>query len=650
MPASQQRANEIVAYSKDFGEEATLEKFDISHNTLSRYRRLTNNFEAPKSVEDFDVPKNKLLEKIAEKYSDVELKQMLKSPSLLPTFEEESYSFDGTEITFGAFGDTHIGSQYTDESFIKVALDEFEKQGCSFIVHGGDVTEGMSGRDGHVYELTHMGYQEQKDAAVRCLGAWTKPIYMIAGNHDCLSPDTECLTQRGWLSYDQLTLEDKILSYNTDTGLSQWDKIKEIIVQQRKEDLVQIDAKGYQFLGTKNHRTLIRKGNSSKWQYSTADYSKKTKISVKVASTSNLPDFNISDDMLRVVAWLLTDGSIYRQQENHTGRYCIHQSKDISNIEKALYGAGLEYTLTERVRDITEVCGKILKKKPLNEKVFNIVGSKSLYDIKEYLPYKKFPDWLYQISDRQYKIFMEVVKQANGSVHKNFSTKAYAVYGTKENLDQLQILCVQHGDRAWLKQDSRNSWLLNITPEVDTLQFPYTERKSYVAYEGVVWCLAVPLTNFMVRRNGTPYFTGNCWYMKKGDIGANIVKDICEKLPNAHYLGMHEGDVTVGNCKIKLWHGEDGSSYSTSYRLQKIVESFSGGEKPAILLCSHTHKQGYFFERNIQVVSLGSMQKQSAWMRYKRLAAHVGFFIIKMSIDREGHVLWFEPRWYPFYK
>jgi hypothetical protein len=32
-----------------------------------------------------------------------------------------------------------------------------------------------------------------------------------------------------------------------------------------------------------------------------------------------------------------------------------------------------------------------------------------------------------------------------------------------------------------------------------------------VEYSGPVWCLTVPLGNFLVRRNGKCHFTGNCW-------------------------------------------------------------------------------------------------------------------------------------------
>jgi predicted phosphodiesterase len=138
------------------------------------------------------------------------------------------------------------------------------------------------------------------------------------------------------------------------------------------------------------------------------------------------------------------------------------------------------------------------------------------------------------------------------------------------------------------------------------------------------------------------------WFGKVGDIGACIVKDIAERLPNATYLGPDEGNVSVGGAVVKLWHGEDSSSYAVSYRVQKLVEAFAPGEKPAVLLCGHTHKQGYFCPRAVHALSCGALSRQSRWMRSKRMECHSGFWIVRMGI-RGGCVSWLEPRWYPFY-
>jgi len=105
----------------------------------------------------------------------------------------------------------------------------------------------------------------------------------------------------------------------------------------------------------------------------------------------------------------------------------------------------------------------------------------------------------------------------------------------------------------------------------------------------------------------------------------------------AHYLGSDEGDISLkGKAIIKLWHGEDGSSYATSYRLQKLIESLTGGEKPNLLLAGHTHKMAYIFERHVHTFSGGALSTQSSWMRGKRLPNHTGFWIIDVWVGKRG--------------
>lgn len=137
------------------------------------------------------------------------------------------------------------------------------------------------------------------------------------------------------------------------------------------------------------------------------------------------------------------------------------------------------------------------------------------------------------------------------------------------------------------------------------------------------------------------------WYIKSN--GAIIVKDIAKELPNFKFIGHDEGDISLkGRATLKLWHGEDGSSYALSYRLQKLIESLSGGEKPDAMFAGHVHKYVNIFERNVHCVSIGSLEAQTQWMRGKRLAAHVGFCIVDFWINKKG-ISKSTVTWYPFY-
>lgn len=137
------------------------------------------------------------------------------------------------------------------------------------------------------------------------------------------------------------------------------------------------------------------------------------------------------------------------------------------------------------------------------------------------------------------------------------------------------------------------------------------------------------------------------WFIKSN--GAKIVEDIGKEVPNFHFIGHDEGDISLkGKATLKLWHGEDGNSYALSYRLQKILESLTGGEKPNAMLCGHTHKYVNIFERHVFTTSIGSMQSQTPWMRGKRIAAHTGFAIIDYWVNDKG-ICKTTQTWYPFY-
>lgn len=137
------------------------------------------------------------------------------------------------------------------------------------------------------------------------------------------------------------------------------------------------------------------------------------------------------------------------------------------------------------------------------------------------------------------------------------------------------------------------------------------------------------------------------YYQKSS--GALLVKDLSERLKNFYFLGHDFGEFYLNkNIKVCLWHGEDGNSYATSYRLQKIIESFTGGDKPNLLIAGHTHKQGYFFDRHIHVISAGALSLQSRWMKSKRIANHTGFWIVELTFNYKS-IVRCNSEWFPFY-
>lgn len=316
--ASKEYIQKIVAVFISDGKDAVLKQFELSEETFNRYMRLA------KSYGISTVDRGKIISQIIQNYNDKELEAIAKGGRIIPGYPKVPIiSFEGDRIRVGAFGDTHIGSIDFHEERLSQAFDEFHKSKVDFIVHTGDVLEGMSNRPGHIYELTHLGYDQQKKYAVSLFSQWTySDIYAISGNHDR-------------------------------------------------------------------------------------------------------------------------------------------------------------------------------------------------------------------------------------------------------------------------------------------------------------------------------------WYIKS--CGANAVDDISKEVPNFHFLGHDEGEISLkGKAALRLWHGEDGNSYALSYRLQKILESLTGGEKPNAMLVGHVHKYVDIFERHVMCTSIGCIQSQTRWMRSKRIAAHPGFAIIDYWVNDQG-ICQKTLNWKPFY-
>lgn len=119
------------------------------------------------------------------------------------------------------------------------------------------------------------------------------------------------------------------------------------------------------------------------------------------------------------------------------------------------------------------------------------------------------------------------------------------------------------------------------------------------------------------------------------------------------YLGYQEANIELksskGTALLKILHGGMGTSYADSYRTQKMVESFSEGEKPHILLVGHYHKAIYHTPRGVHTLLLGTTQGQTRFMRKKELKAYLGGWIVEINQSPTGEINRFKPEWIPFW-
>lgn len=155
------------------------------------------------------------------------------------------------------------------------------------------------------------------------------------------------------------------------------------------------------------------------------------------------------------------------------------------------------------------------------------------------------------------------------------------------------------------------------------------------------------------RRNGirTHFITGNHDHSIIRRAGCDIGLQIAANRDDMIYLGQSQAFIKLTpECTLELRHPEDGTAYAISYKIQKMLEAMSGGEKPSILAVGHYHKQEYLFYRNVHALQTGCFQAQTPWMRGKGISAALGYYLVEIHVNDDGQINRFKPEFMPFYK
>lgn len=135
----------------------------------------------------------------------------------------------------------------------------------------------------------------------------------------------------------------------------------------------------------------------------------------------------------------------------------------------------------------------------------------------------------------------------------------------------------------------------------------------------------------------THFITGNHDASFTCQVGVAVGPQIVGACHNFRYVGSDFGQIEINtptaDLRIVLVHPNGGTAYALSYKPQKIIESWEGGTKPHVLGIGHFHKAEFMPRyRNVQAFQAGCFQDQTPFMRRGSLAAHVGGWILEISL------------------
>lgn len=80
--------------------------------------------------------------------------------------------------------DTHLASKYDRLDILRYIYEKAQDNKTNYILHSGDLTEGLSDRPEQIYSLKEASYIGQRDYVIDKYPQTDIPTYLISGNHD----------------------------------------------------------------------------------------------------------------------------------------------------------------------------------------------------------------------------------------------------------------------------------------------------------------------------------------------------------------------------------------------------------------------------------------------------------------------------------
>jgi predicted phosphodiesterase len=109
-----------------------------------------------------------------------------KLTKVMPIKENDVYKVPNIQdhVKLLLISDTHLSSKFDRVDILRYLYEKAEDNGVDYVLHSGDLTEGVSGRPQQLCELKENSYTGQRDYVVDKYPQSNIPTYIIAGNHD----------------------------------------------------------------------------------------------------------------------------------------------------------------------------------------------------------------------------------------------------------------------------------------------------------------------------------------------------------------------------------------------------------------------------------------------------------------------------------
>lgn len=319
---------------------------------------------------------------------------------------------------------------------------------------------------------------------------------------NCFSGDTELLTPSGWKRIDEwVEKPTAVAQWEPKRNVAQWVDATQVI-RTTSSDWVHLKNEHIDLLVTGEHRCPLVTRKGALQVVEARAYPQDRKQVNAVNGLEAAPGVEISDDALRLLIATQADGS----WSHGAIEFTFHKPRKVERLKNLL--ERLKATFSETVREPDARTGKRgtrirVQASALTETIFSFLGTCKL-----------FGPWVLRLSSRQRIIFMDEVMRWDGcATRMNHYASMHEV-----NAVWVQTVFVLSGHRANVRvyHPKPNTWnpapKLSYQVDVSRSAYSWTTNieKKVLRDSAPAYCLSVPSSFVLVRRNGKVMVSGQC--------------------------------------------------------------------------------------------------------------------------------------------
>jgi hypothetical protein len=345
--------------------------------------------------------------------------------------------------------------------------------------------------------------------------------------HFCLHPETEVLTDRGWVQISEVTTSDKVMAMTADRR-SSYEPVTATHVFDYDGDLVCTKHKSVRYKVTPNHKMVVSFHRSDAWRFVEADnlpahteYPFSTSWEAGAEPVIKLPqatgrgigpNANIAErvdtkDWAEFLGWYLSEGSCFETTKRSGPKVSIRQTKQNSELDA------------------------LMRRLPWRSKWYDgegyLITSRQLFSVLKPLGNrheKRVPRWLTDSPVDVLKAFWGAFVAGDGHYRPNGGVSIGLC--NRGLRDDCQEIAAKLGYKSTASDGVTKTgfkvYRLNVFNKADYKTHETPGLRYREAYKGKVYCLTVePSHTFLIRVEGRVMWTGNSESMYRYLIGWN---------------------------------------------------------------------------------------------------------------------------------